>query len=1420
MLQFAKNLGQILACVIASIPVFWFMNTYVNIPTKLFSSITVTVLVFLITLTYVFNRKTALKFKIKIPSSRIVLLGIFASCLLIVYFVQNSYTGVTFSLDSLSIIDWLKVSAGILLGIFLPGYALISLFANKLNSILQSVLSVLLSIFINAVIAFVAVTIGQSPLLCMFIADAAIFVISLLSAVLSKSTMQSLKHLNSTTVTIDNTRLLIFLLCIFQVSICLSVFMLSGLTTPNGDMWYHASFATRIEKTDFLRFGYLTYPPFFAVHLFSLSALTGLPPLNIANILGMTSILILLAFYTLVLSVTRKRTVAFLSTLSWAFFGSFTFLIQALLGGIATDASKLSMNFLQTTNKTMQTNSLYPLANFYAYAPVSLTFLSVLAITALVLKKEKGRMLYIIEALLTANLFLLHVAETIYVLIFLVAALVLSISRIRDLLFITIGIWTGIAVLSTFPFIKSSVSLQIAILFTAVFSLALFLKKTRLIQKIQQKMENAHLTTPKGHIKEFFMIVTLSLYGLLLLIWNNIYIEKNQNISNVLFYHGATPTYFLPILFGMPLLISVLYLSRKMISKDFLDRDEVKVIAFIGLSFILAFLLGKGITYFSLMGTAIYRELRILQFFGGVLFSVITGYALYRGVQYFRGRRELKKYFFAFGLGFIILLGSGSTFLSTVFWANNGYGTYQLQSQEIEALDFLKQKVNASDVVLTCTQESKVKVGLTGATTIDRFSIPFTSVSSSVSKEFLQLASFIYLTKQEFNAIQKTDTYLKFMLPTLPVIFNNSAIVIFKVTQVESDADSFIPVVVVGDIKDALPKFTILNSLNMPFKVYNEWDHRFFSESNIIFLTDDLGNNSDKQKYLDRMQKGGTIIVLSDLEGYFSSLLDLQIKTKISFQELWASEEAFNNWHFDLRGGLNMGNISIDTSNQYQDRNSLRANATTSGTLGLYHPRNGSREFPFAVGGWFKLLDARSPIRQSLVLGNSLSAGVALWDGDYTLDYYYDGGKIVSNITKISPGAWQKIELFFPNSQTCYVYLNDTLVFVGPRSTKFDTQETTYMNENENTISTYFSGTFSALWNGLYYVSPETMKANGISSGTTHLPTEEFVISASKESNNSKVQSISWYTLDTEEISPFAFLEKIDLGKVIYVDTSFPMLIAPMMNEILTPFLANDSSTFQGDYENERLFPPIELYGSQKIYGKIMISSNALYINSERDITNTSTVDLEFENKTTLSLKIENLTLHSINRCNLSIQGSATVQPYQDEYVNILVSPGENITITSCQSNETLSYRINNNGTYPGVTLAKINTTVPLKITLASPNISVEGITNLEGAVFDIPFDNVIGTGMGGVSINGKFVYDIRLSDINSSRSYGSSVYVNGSYKYDYPSLLEIEMPSEVFASADWVIPGAIIVGGSSFLIALLFYVKNKEIKRKDENEY
>jgi len=1398
------------------------MYNYLDIPTKLFSIIIFSMILVLILNIFVFDRKSTLELRFKALSPDVLLLITYILAILLVQLIPSMENNIFVRLSSISFAGWLRFFAGLMISIFLPGYAILSSFEHRLDRISISTLSVLLSIFVNTITGFVAVIFSQSILTSVLTINIAIIFAVIIKTIYDRIKQPHYRWICSIRIKIGSTETLLLLLCLFQLSIAFSVFLLSNFAVPNGDMWDQASIAAHAQTGELSRFGITSYPPFFSIHLLVVSQISGLPIINSDNLLGLLSIFTILAFYFFAIKLSHSKKVASLATFVWAIFGSFTFLVLPSLSG--NTQSLLNSFYSVASGTTQQINSVYTSTVFYAYAPAVLDTISVLAIAALLIYKEKSKILYAIETLLVANLFLIHIPEIISLSVFFLAAILLGFSRIKDLTFITLGVLIGVVM--SFG-VYSPIYEQYMVFFSAVlFVFSILLMKLGGSLKLQIRMMTliryAKALISKKSFRLFSATIIIFSYVTLTLIWKAAYIDGNNVISGNIYTLGALPTYFMPIVFGVPLLISVIYLATQLVSfKQSFDTRELKVLVFLILALLFAFFFGKAITIANTLGYAIYLERRVIFAFGAIVFSIIAAYGLIKLFSYAK-QDDTKKQILAIGLGLLILTSSGSVLLSASYWSNDGLGTYVLSTNESEALQFLKSNVNSSTVVLTYSSESNAKVGLTGATTINKYWLPFSSDTNTIPKAMLSYVDYIYVTKQDLIQIQESqNTYMQLLLDILPVIYNNSEIVILKVPQVfkTSSNNLSVSVIIPNNSTTALASLLLLDYLDISYRVCFSWDDAAFSNSKVAISLGDIPNDFVTSKYLNWIGNGGHLIVLSQNNGYFSDLIKLRSAMKNLFEEKWLSSSDLKNWTIVPSSSLSESDVSISKAYSYNGSNSLMLNSTLDGgILDMTHPREGTREFPFSIGTWFNLAENRSSVGELMILGDGISSAITLWNNDYKIDYFYDGGKVVYGIGDISPGSWQKLELLFPNPTTCEVYLNDTLIFTGPRSTQYDSAASNYAEQNFP-FHIRAVGNYLALWNGLHYSVPDSVSANGIVYKENIVPIDTVLNMSNKESFDNSVQVTSWYTFNGEPLAPFIFVKNIGAGVLTYVDLAIPNKNFPNINNYQTTFLQSFDALLS-DYlsQNKNITSyPITLRGDEKLKGSIDIGSDATLFKGY-NFTD-FTYSIELANGTSILADTQQLALNSPNDFVISLSGTATLHPFQAQYSEIIIPKDTQVTVTFSQNyslNETSTvHPTNENTTWHNIKKATIYSNSSMILIVKTPFINVNGTVQFENSVIDYPYSDLIKQGGGSLKLQGEIAYEVSMSDEKGFVAVGKYLNLDGSVNYGYPTIWNLELPiaslSSLISSQNLALMITIFIFVLWFLLVLNARNKSKD---------
>jgi hypothetical protein len=347
--------------------------------------------------------------------------------------------------------------------------------------------------------------------------------------------------------------------------------------------------------------------------------------------------------------------------------------------------------------------------------------------------------------------------------------------------------------------------------------------------------------------------------------------------------------------------ISVLFIPICYGSKYFLN--ERKIVSLLLVFCALGYLSGKILTYLNISGYDIYFERRIIFVCGNICFSIISAYALYHFISYCSNKNSLKRFGAVF-LGLLILIGSGSTFLYVNYWTNKGIGTYDLSSDEVEAMEFLKTITNSSSVVLAYDLESNIKLGLTGAITLGKYWLPFRSVSPSIPRSYLTMIDYIYLTTQDYIQLQESqNSYMKSLINSLPVLYHNPKVMILQVPQVfKFNNNLSVPVITYSDISRNLSPLLMLDYLDLSYKIYEGWDNEVLQQQKLAILLGDVEGKFESENYLNWIQNGGHLIVFGTNSGYFSNLMGIEksLRNATANSVSWGNDIVITYSNFDI----------------------------------------------------------------------------------------------------------------------------------------------------------------------------------------------------------------------------------------------------------------------------------------------------------------------------------------------------------------------------------------------------------------------------------------------------------------------------------------------------------------------------------------
>jgi hypothetical protein len=217
----------------------------------------------------------------------------------------------------------------------------------------------------------------------------------------------------------------------------------------------------------------------------------------------------------------------------------------------------------------------------------------------------------------------------------------------------------------------------------------------------------------------------------------------------------------------------------------------------------------------------------------------------------------------------------------------------------------------------------------------------------------------------------------------------------------------------------------------------------------------------------------------------------------------------------------------------------------------------------------------------------------------------------------------------------------------------------------------------------------------------------------------------------------------------------------------------------------------IEIYDAQSLNGTVDMNSDTMAFWGSN-----VTYSFELSNGTKFFANVDSLAFNSPYKSTLSLNGSVTIQPFHDEYVKILIPGGTTFTVTFYRQETGTLTCISDRGQmeWYNVTKSTISSDSLVTAIVRSPNITVTGVARFQGAFFDVPYNEVIGSGLGALTLQGKMTYDLLISDETSARSCGDQFTFIGSYSYEYPTILQIELP-----------PSFIMTGQNLFFLMIIF---------------
>lgn len=738
---------------------------------------------------------------------------------------------------AISIFNYVRIIAAVLLTTFLPGYFLLRVLdiRRQLRSIEIVILACLLSLFLvplvcvaTSALGFTLSSFGGTLLVSLnFGAFFAFLVVRLLKAhgqtLLPDWNTEKIRNLRSACSEQPYFGISVVGVLVLVLAISYRLFPYPPYLI--GDQWPHLDAALLYERygnpilaTRLIPYAYGFYPQWFHIYLASLLSISGAPLTNTYFAINFTNIFGLLALYLLALSFfkSEKRKLAAL-TLALALFSGFGWaydLWLRLTGGYSNDVLTQLVRAAESSY-----DILFPNTYFGSAHPELTSDLQVMALPALVMLLVltnrgdlKGWMRYVLISLLTALAFLGHVAEGGMFVATLVLALVLT-ARIHGACKVAVATFVGIIITGA---VGAMMSDGYYLSLTAYY-LTLILSAVAIpLAWLRQRLPGATLLnlSSLNTRRAAKLALSLSLVGLtvwvgLILIWRFTHYAVFTWIWTFSSYFSV-PYYMYPSRFGVLGLLAipaVLFLILVW-KRGVRGLPLVSAFAFVSLALGRIWMLPQ-----SLRITSFLEEFRQNKYVALALTLPVAFFAS-RSLTTLGLRRSLSRWLLGgFLVGVLLFAGFASTILYAEFTtlayatapipspdlgayaltAPPAFGTilsHELSPQELAALQYLRDNMRLGDRVAVIGTLDWVpggfpytKVTFMGSLLKNQtFSLSdlygLTNRTEIYGKLVQENVRFVYLSQQELGILSQHPMLYEAILE-LPIAYSNQQVTIY-----------------------------------------------------------------------------------------------------------------------------------------------------------------------------------------------------------------------------------------------------------------------------------------------------------------------------------------------------------------------------------------------------------------------------------------------------------------------------------------------------------------------------------------------------------------------------------------------------------------------------------------------------------------
>lgn len=774
----------------------------------------------------------------------------------------------------LQIYDWLRLLATFLLTTFLPGSAILRLLSKKreFNVTEHLVFSYVFSVFFTFLVSYSLIILGFGLVKyavhsiiganVVFLALVILKPLREMSSKRSHSPSCSTKRAGKSASHKVRCSVLLFLCMIAFVAFFMHSVLPDFPYIFSEDYWRYLGLSMHIVKAEGPKFmvglnGEMlsAYFPLFHIFLASFVILSQLPVINATLILYSFYMMPILSFYLMASSLYKKNSErkALLATVFWFFFSGFTWLVVAFckLTGNQTGWDSLIFSLARGNlgDITYNFNHL-----IFGNSPMTISLTCFFATFYLTRRKTFDRKCLVLTSVAFFVGYLAHIFEMLlFVILYLPILFLLNqndterLEKISKSILITMA-FLVLAELIAFGTLTRSIYMALAGLY--ILSL-IFFSYVRRRLKVKLRLSGGKV---RNNIIKFGMILTLYLWFLSFIIWAYIYPD---------FQYPLYPVYYLPLgsgVAGFIMVIGLIYHNLRTNTKEKFGNGT-KIFLF---SIPLLLLLGESMRFLLAMESYITytypwmrQRLGVLVYFGGpskvrlylgIAVSIIAAFFTSQAFKKIRSRigHLRTRAFAAFLLTLIVILGIGSTVLSTDLWSMIGetYKTkYQRFSQEeFEALDYLCRNLARDENILTLTEISQANLNHFISTTqnFKERELVFTSKEPEFVFSILSALNikYVYMASRDRDTLKNeafAEGFISRLIPHLPIVFNNSEVTLYDVPSFSpSTASSFSTVY----SPYAYYPFSMLGLSGISYSIYLPEDRTLFQSTTIMLPAD------------------------------------------------------------------------------------------------------------------------------------------------------------------------------------------------------------------------------------------------------------------------------------------------------------------------------------------------------------------------------------------------------------------------------------------------------------------------------------------------------------------------------------------------------------------------------------------------------